>query len=308
MVKKLFKKLMSITLFLIPCVLLSQTAPNLGTASSFALFTSIGNLSNSGGASNVTGNVGTNSGTYSSLGTVNGTVHVANATSSQASIDVNSAYSYLSGVTTGATLGTSLGGGQVLTANVYSIAAASSLSGTLVLDGQGNPNALFIIKINGGLAFSSNANVVLTNSASICNVYWRVNGPVTLGASSIFRGTILANGLIDVANMASLLGRGLSIGGAITLKNNMVSVSLPPVASVISASGTTSLCTGGSVVLSGNIGGTWSNSSTASSITVNSTGTYYVTNTTTCGSITSNSISVVVNPIPTVTVNSGTIC
>ncbi|MES2568101.1 MAG: T9SS type A sorting domain-containing protein [Bacteroidota bacterium] len=308
MIKNLFQKLIGFTLVLIPSVVLSQ-APNLGAASSFALFTSVGNLSNSGGGSTITGNVGTNSGIVGSLGTVNGSVHVANATTAQAATDLSNAYSYLSGLSCGSTLGTALGTGQVLAPNVHCINAAATLTGTLTLDGQFNPNSIFIIKINsGGLTVANNARVVLTNSASICNVYWQVNGPVTMGTGVIFRGTILANGSISTDNMTQQFGRGLSLGGAITLKNNSISVSLPPVASVISAASSATFCTGGNVVLTGNSGGTWSNASTASSITVSSAGTYYVTNTTMCGSTNSNSISVVVNPLPTVAVNSGTIC
>ena len=70
-----------------------------------------------------------------------------------------------------------------------------------------------------------------------------------------------------------------------------------PVASIISAGGATTFCEGGSVILSGNIGGTWSTGAVTPTITVTTSGDYFVTNTTACGSVTSNHILVTVNPL-----------
>ncbi|MCX6257450.1 MAG: hypothetical protein NTW49_06080 [Bacteroidia bacterium] len=77
-----------------------------------------------------------------------------------------------------------------------------------------------------------------------------------------------------------------------------VTVNPLPIASTITAGGATTFCAGNSVILSGNNGGIWSNGATTSSITVITSGDYYVTNTNNCGSITSNHITVTVNPLP----------
>ncbi|MEI7727716.1 MAG: hypothetical protein WCK09_21595 [Bacteroidota bacterium] len=69
-------------------------------------------------------------------------------------------------------------------------------------------------------------------------------------------------------------------------------------ASIITAGGATTFCTGGSVTLSGNVGGVWSNAATTASINVTTTGHYYVTNTNVCGSVISNHILVTVNLSP----------
>ena len=153
-------------------------APLLGACTDFAIFTAAGAFSNVGSGTVVTGDVGTNAGAYSAFppGTLNGVAHVVDAVSAQAASDVVTAYGYVSTISCGAALSTALGSGQILGPNVYCLGAASTLSGDLILDGQSNPNSIFIFKINGAFATASNSNVVLINGASPCNVYWQVNG------------------------------------------------------------------------------------------------------------------------------------
>ena len=294
---KLLSALLLCALFLIPSVGFGQ-APNLGATSSFALFTAAGSLDNTG-ASMVTGDVGTNVGAFTGFpdpGTVVGETHLADPVSVQAAIDVDVAYSYLFAKTCGPVLGTSLGSNQILKPNVYCLGGASTLNGDLFLDAEGNKDAIFIIKIDGALSTSSYANVILINSASSCNVYWQINGKFELGNNSVFRGTVIANGDISLLEGASLLGRGLSRNGAISLHNNVVNATMQPIASIITAGGALSFCGGGNVVLSGNVGGVWSNGETTAAITVSASGDYYVSNTNACGIITSNHLSVTVNP------------
>ncbi|HMG14870.1 MAG TPA: ice-binding family protein, partial [Saprospiraceae bacterium] len=293
-----------ITLISLPGVIFGQ-APDLGAASSFSLFTAVGAFSNTG-ASLVTGDIGTNVGSFTGFppGVVIGQIHVADGVSAQAAPDVLSAYGYLSTLTCGLVIGTTLGNGQILTPNTYCAGAASTLNGNLTLDGQGDPNAIFIIRINGALATSTNTNVFLINSASLCNVYWQVNGQFTLGENSTFRGTLINAGAINLLNGATLLGRALSTSGAISLHTNLVTIGTQPLASTIIANGPIIFCAGGSVVLSGNTnGGTWNTGETTPTITVTASGDYYVTNTNDCSSIISNHIIVLVNPKPTVNIS-----
>ena len=297
-------RLTSFILFLIlfPHINFGQ-APNLGAASSFALFTGAGAFSNDG-ATVVTGNIGTNVGAFTGFppGIVIGQTHVADAASGQAAASVNTAYGFLSGVTCGQVIGTTLGNGQILTPNVYCLGAASVLNGDLILDGQCDPDALFIIKINGALSTNTLSNVILRNNASICNVYWQINGALELGPGSVFRGVVLGNGAIELLEGSSLFGQGLTRAGAIALHNNTVDIDKQPTASVITAGGATSFCAGGSVTLSGNCGGVWSNGATTPTITVTTSGNYSVTNSNNCGTATSNHIIVTVNPLPICTI------
>ncbi len=222
-----------IMLFIFPKVNFAQL-PDLGAASGFVLYTA-------GGAFNaeiadisvVTGDVGTNAGAFFGFppGTLTGQKHVADAVTAQAAIDVASAYNQLSALTCGSVITTTLGNGQVLAPKIYCLGAASTLNGDLTLDGQNDPNAIFIFKINGAFATGNFTNVLLINSASLCNVYWQINGAYTLGGYSVFRGNVIANGAIHLLQDSELYGRALSTAGAIDLHNNIVTIGFPLTAS-----------------------------------------------------------------------------
>jgi len=136
-----------------------------------------------------------------------------------------------------------LGNNQVLTPGVYSTGsgAAATLEGNLTLDGQGNPNALFIIKIDGAFETATYTNVFLINGASLLNVFWQITGAFTLGDYSVFNGNIVSGGAIELLEGSTLQGRGLTTAGAITLHNNNVSFS-PGAAGTIT--GTSTVCQG----------------------------------------------------------------
>lgn len=142
---------------------------------------------------------------------------MGDATSAQAARDVGIAYSYLNGLVCDSTIETPLGNGQVLTPKVYCLLAASTLTGDLTLNGQGNCNALFIFKINGVFSSNTYSNVLLINGAQAKNVYWQVNGQFTLGVGSVFRGTMVGGGIINLNIGATLYGRALTTSGAINL-------------------------------------------------------------------------------------------
>lgn len=212
--------LSTVTVLAFPKAGFGQSAPNLGTTSSFAFFTAVGAFTVNG-ASIVTGDVGTNVGAFTGFppGVLFGQQHVANSTSAQAAIDVAVAYNELVANTCPALPISSALQNQVLTPGVSCVGAAATLNGNLTLDAQGNPNAIFIIKIDGPLSTSTGSMVLLINGASPANVFFQVNGQVELGNNSAFVGTIIANGAIILLEGASLRGRGLSIAGAITLNN-----------------------------------------------------------------------------------------
>lgn len=148
-----------------------------------------------------------------------------NTASGQAATDVRAAYAALSARTCGTVLDITLAG-QTLTPATYCTGAAAALNGTLTLDGQGDANALFIINVGGALSAGTAASVVLTNGANARNVYWRVAGRFDLGENAVFQGTVLADGAIALLDGATLVGRGLSQAGVISLQRNEVSLPL----------------------------------------------------------------------------------
>ena len=227
MKRKLLGTLLLFVLFLAPNVSFGA-APTLGSTSSFALFTGAGAL-NTDGATVVTGNIGSYDSSpvgFIGPGTVIGNIYlVGDANLVQPFADLGTAFGNFSAG--GSVLGTPLETYNTtgfIYSGTYHTVGAADLNGNFTLDAQGNPNALFIININGALTTSASSNIILTGSASLNNVYWLVNGFVRLGAGTVFRGTIIASGQIELLEGSSLYGRGLSTTGAILLHNNVVTI------------------------------------------------------------------------------------
>ncbi|MEO8759718.1 MAG: ice-binding family protein, partial [Bacteroidia bacterium] len=192
-------------------------APNLGTVSNFVLFSTNGAVTNTG-ISHITGNVGTNSGSSTGFGNVNGGMHDGDGTSAQCSADLLTAYNQLAGTTATLFPANLLGNGQVLTPGVYSVSDAATINLVLTLDAQTNPNAVFILKIQGSLSTNANAKIKLVNGAKACNVFWQVEGLVSMAAGTTMRGTVIANNAaINMNTGDTLEGRALSTAGAVTL-------------------------------------------------------------------------------------------
>ncbi|HMS67516.1 MAG TPA: ice-binding family protein [Saprospiraceae bacterium] len=284
----------------------SQSPPTLGTAEPFVLFTAVGAFNNTG-ASAITGDIGTDDGAFSlGAAVLVGNVHVEDGVSETAADDVASAYMYLAALGGGSVISSNLNG-QVLTPGLYTIGSAASLSTTLTLDGEGDSTAVFILKINGALTTAALSNIALINNASLCNVYWQINGQLQVGEGSTFQGTVIANGAIILLEGSTLLGQGLTQAGAISVSTSMVTIGISPVASVIVPDGPLNFCEGDSVVLSGNVGGTWNVGGTAPSLKVFTAGTYYVMNTTACGTVISNLMTITTfSIIPTITADGPT--
>lgn len=199
----------------------------LGTASSYALFTADGPFNNTGPTVITGGDIGTAKGAVTGFppGTISGgVIQQETMSASGANVSVRAAYAELTGRACGVTLlTTTLGNGQVLTPNVYCLTGNQTLSGTLTLNGGGDPDAVFILKINGNLVTAAASQVVLTNGAVFRNVFWQVSRTVELGTNSIFKGIAVTDGSITLLNAARIEGRGLTQGGAISLNTIMAS-------------------------------------------------------------------------------------
>lgn len=192
-------------------------APTLGTAANFVLFTKIGAVSNTG-ISQVTGNVGTNNGSSTAFGNVNGVMHDNDAASAQCATDLQIAYNQLNGTVATFFPAPLLGNGQILTAGVYSISSAATLNLDLTLNGQANPNAVFIFQIQGSFSTNASAKVKLINGALACNVFWKVEGLVSMASGTSMKGNIIANNAaINMNTGDTLEGRAFSTSGAITV-------------------------------------------------------------------------------------------
>jgi hypothetical protein len=224
-------------------------APNLGSAVNYVLFSTIGAVSNAG-ISQITGNVGSNNGATTGFGTLSGQLHNADLASAQCSIDLLSAYNQLNLAVPTLFPGVLLGNGQILDAGVYAIPAATSLNLTLTLDAQGNPNAVFIFQINGAFSTNTLSRINLINQASACNVFWKVEGAVSMAAASSMAGTIIANNAaISLAAGDTLEGRALSTTGAVAVNGVLANVGCGFVFLPLELSSFTGSCDNQSILL-----------------------------------------------------------
>jgi type VI secretion system secreted protein VgrG len=125
---------------------------------------------------------------------------------------------------TGLVLG-SLGTVPTLIPGVYSFDSTSAqVTGTLTLDAQNNPNAVFVFQIGTTLTTASNATVDVINGGPNVSVYWEVGTSATLGTYTTFAGNIIADQSITLTTDATILcGRAIALNGAVTMDNNTVS-------------------------------------------------------------------------------------
>jgi len=147
-----------------------------------------------------------------------------NPGAAQAQLDLTAAYddTHNRSALTGTT-GTELGG-QTLVGGVYAATTSPKqpleITGTLTLDGQGDPNTVWIFQSDSTLVTASSSAVRLINGAQECNVYWQVLSSATLGSGSTFVGNILALTTITMANNVTVRGRALARNGSVTLIND----------------------------------------------------------------------------------------
>jgi hypothetical protein len=195
----------------------------LGTAADFSVLAGSG-ITNTG-PTTIYGDVGTFP-TPSETGfdtvTIIGTNHAGDAVTQGAKIDLVTAYNDAAGRTPVTTIGTELGGTTQVPGVYNSAAGTFGITGTLTLDGQGDPNAVFIFQMESTLITASASVVLLTNGAHACNVFWQVGSSATIGTYSSFVGTILALTSITVTTGATVDGRVLARNGAVTLDSNTI--------------------------------------------------------------------------------------
>lgn len=193
----------------------------LGTAESFSVLA--GSAVTNTGPSVISGDLGLSPGTAVTgfpPGLVNGTQNVTNAVALQAQNDLTTAYDDAASRTPVTDVGDL--GGRTLTSGIYGAATTLSLTGTVTLDAQGDPDAVFVFQAGSTLNTASSSRVVLTNGASPCNVFWQVGSSATLGTNSRFVGSILALTSATLNTGASVEGRVLARDGAVTLDTNVI--------------------------------------------------------------------------------------
>jgi hypothetical protein len=204
----------------------AATSVGLGTANSFAVLAGAG-VTNTG-PSVINGDLGSSPNPSvtgfggAPNGTINGATHQADALAAQAQADLTTAYNNAAGQGPVITLATELGG-QTLTPGVYNSESGTfGITGTLTLNGQGNPDAVFIFKTATTLITASASQVLMINGAQPCHLFWQVGSSATLDTGSAFAGNILALESIQLNSGVTVLGRLLARNASVTLINDTV--------------------------------------------------------------------------------------
>ena len=116
-------------------------------------------------------------------------------------------------------------GNKTLTPGIYKSTSTLSIqSGNLVLDGQGDADAVWIFQVAG--AFTTvggiGGNVILINGAQAKNIFWQTGSTATIGDNTSFQGNILALTSITLNPRATTVGRVLSRNGSVTMNNTNI--------------------------------------------------------------------------------------
>jgi len=212
----------------------SPVTPHLGSAAQYALLGTT--ITNSDGAGTVISGGNINGTTITPAGwTLTPPTSVSSPVSSQALTDLNTAITYFGGLTstaiTTADLGTQGNGSaaNVFNAGVYKSGSSINIATSIVLDGQDNPNAMFVfIATASTVTQESGTSITLINGAQAANVVWVVGSSWTSITPSTTVGNILAVASITLGG-GTLQGRALA-AAAITLAAAGTIVSAPPAA------------------------------------------------------------------------------
>ena len=178
----------------------AQSPPSLGIARSFAAFGASG-VENHGGT-RLSGNAGASPGRpvrdLPASAFILGEIITDSGTLRQVERDSAAAYADLAA--------------RQCALPVYCVTSPLS-SMTLT----GDPTTIWIFKVAGPLETLPDSAILLRGGATYTNVFWQVDGSVTLGERSAFVGTILARGDINFGRDVSMSGHALSLTGTVRL-------------------------------------------------------------------------------------------
>ncbi len=212
-------------------VIVANTAPvgpTLGTAATYGILAGA-SVTCAGAPGTINADVGISPGntlTGFPPCTITGVQHLGDATALTAQNDLTANYNALVALNCTSTIVADLGG-TTITPGVYCGSSSVAVTGTLTLDGQGNANALFVIKAGSTLTTGTGANIALTNGTQAKNVWWQVSSSATLGTGTTFRGNIIALTTITLAGTANMTGRALARNGSVSLAATGNTITLP---------------------------------------------------------------------------------
>lgn len=202
----------------------SQAPIVLGSAGNFAVLA--GSTVTSTGPTSVTGDLGVSPGTQVTgfpPGVLIGSQHAGTPIAAQGIADLTTAYNEAAGRTLCPVSKAGDLGGQTLAPGLYkSTSSLEITTADLTLDAQGEPDAVFIFQMASTFTTTSGRKVILAGGAQAKNIFWQVGSSATLGSTTAFQGTIMADQAITLNTGATLGGRALARIAGVTLDNNTI--------------------------------------------------------------------------------------
>lgn len=192
---------------------------------------SVTNATDGGTNTVITGNVGVSPGTSITgffppdSGIVIGVTYNNTSEAAAAQAELTTLYTVLAGSPMTADLSGQNLGVMTLTPGTYFFNTDADLTGTLTLDFQNDPNAIFIFNIERDLLVASGGVVEIDNGADELagNVFWRVGRTAVLGSDSEFMGQIAALTSITMGADASIIcGAAWARNAEVTLIDNVI--------------------------------------------------------------------------------------
>jgi hypothetical protein len=217
-------KLLRVVFLVLPLLALSAHADILGSADAFGILGASA-VTNTG-PSVVFQDLGVAPGTAITgfpPGIVLGTIHDDDAVAMQAQADALTGYNFLKGLApTGTLTGQNLGGLR-LDPGVYFFASSAQLTGQLTLDFQGMNNAMIVFQIGSTLTTASASSVLVIDPGHNDQVFWQVGSSATLGTTTDFYGSIIADASVTLNTGANInCGRAIALNGAVTMDTNNI--------------------------------------------------------------------------------------
>jgi len=203
-----------------------MTALNFGRTTTFGIIagTTITNTGITVVNGDAGGDIGLFPGTsFTGMGTVtaSGSIDINNTVASNVKDDLVIIYNEIAALTPQTLISVELGG-TTLKSGIYYTPSTFAITGTLTLDAENDPNAVFIFKTPTTLITAAASNINLINGAKSCRVLWQVGSSATLGAASNFSGRIFAFTTITVGAGARIKGQLLARNAAVTLDANTI--------------------------------------------------------------------------------------
>jgi hypothetical protein len=150
---------------------------------------------------------------------VNGEIQINNEKSIQAHNDLILTYNEIKEKDEALPINSEFGN-QTIVSGIYCMDSPSTITGTLILDAQNDPDNVFIFQVNTIFSTESNSCIKLVNGAQSKNIFWQIEGDVTIGENSEFCGNIIGNRSITLGKSAQVNGGVYAIKEGIILNNN----------------------------------------------------------------------------------------